>query len=245
MGLHGVSWTDVHRWSHAFIASVGNQSHDPDVFAASDVANAEADTALEESAAYLKDHPDGSMLSAMVHSDMPWDIARANAKLAISGGINEPEHVLTSGVHTFAEHPDVLDELRASPHRFADAFDELVRWRPPINMISREAKVDVEIGGVPIPAGSRVGALIGSANRDPEAFEDPDTFDIDRERRPHLSFGTGIHLCAGSWAARAAVAEIGWPTLYRELPGLRPLDPASVRYTGFVFRGLGELHVTW
>jgi cytochrome P450 len=86
---------------------------------------------------------------------------------------------------------------------------------------------------------------VGAANRDPAAFERPHTFDISRPKRPHLGFGSGVHLCAGHWAARISVGEIAVPLLYDRLPGLRTDARRSESWNGWVFRGLTTLPATW
>ena len=83
------------------------------------------------------------------------------------------------------------------------AIDEILRYSGSIVAWRRKATRDAEIGGVPIPEGSGVLLLMGSANRDPSAFDSPDTFDIERENaRTHLSFGFGIHYCLGNLLAK-------------------------------------------
>ncbi|MET9994962.1 cytochrome P450 [Streptomyces mutabilis] len=244
VGLPEVPWTDVQRWSLAFIAEVANVQGDPRVSEANDIANAEADAAIDQRIADPAGSADPSMISMMLRAGLPPDLVRANAKLAVSGGVNEPQHVLTSGVHALSRHPDQLASVRAGEYTFAQVFDEVVRWMPPIHTLMRLARVDVELSGVMVPAGSLVWILLGAANRDPRHFEQPDRFLVSRPRKPHLAFGSGPHICAGSWAARSSIAEVAWPLLYDELPGLAPVDDDS-RFNGFFFRGLPSLPVTW
>ncbi|MEU0303602.1 cytochrome P450 [Streptomyces sp. NPDC006175] len=244
VGLPDVPWTDVQRWSLAFIAAVANVQEDPRVSEANRIANAEADAAIDRRMAELAGSADPSMISVMLRAGLPPDLVRANAKLAISGGVNEPQHVLTSGVHALSQHPDQLAAVRAGEYTYTQVFDEVVRWMPPIHTLMRRARVDVELNGVTMPAGSLVWILLGAANRDPRHFEQPDRFVVSRPRRPHLAFGSGPHICAGSWAARSSIAEVAWPLLYDGLPGLTPVDD-DARFHGFFFRGLPGLPVTW
>jgi cytochrome P450 len=98
---------------------------------------------------------------------------------------------------------------------------------------------------VDLPVVAVVFPMIGAANHDPEVFERPAEFDITRPRVSHLGFGSGVHQCAGHWAARIGIGEIAVPMLYRELPGLRidPRRPAN--WSGWVFRGVENAPVTW
>lgn len=247
LGLVNADWSDIDRWSKQFIAGSGNLADDPAVWLSNGRANDEVNDAIDELIPHYRAHPDSSMLSSLLSApvDLPIDAIRANMKLAISGGFNEPEHVITSGIWSLDTHPATRERVLADESLFGALFTEVIRWRSPINLLNREARTDVEIDGVPIPAGSLVGLLIGSANRDERQYDHPEVFDIARKKRPHLGFGVGIHLCAGSWAAKVEVADVAWPTLYRELPGLRILDPESIPFRGFAFRGLPAVPVTW
>ena len=96
-----------------------------------------------------------------------------------------------------------------------------------------------------IPKGARLGVHVGAANRDPALFADPESYDINRPKVPHLAFGGGSHFCAGAWVARASVVGVALPKLIAELPDLRldPANPAAVQ--GWVFRGVTHLPVLW
>ncbi|MEV0686896.1 cytochrome P450 [Nocardia sp. NPDC050378] len=244
VGLPNVPWETLQRWSLTFIAAVAKQAQgDLERFADNDTANSEADAAIDRRVAELAGRPDASMISMMIAAGLPPDLIRANAKLAISGGINEPQHVLTTGIYALAAYPDQLAAVRAGTATYAQVFDEAVRWISPIQSQLRRARVDAEVHGVVIPAGSPVWVLLGAANRDPGHFDRPEQFIVSRPRKPHLAFGSGIHMCAGSWAARSS-AEVAWPLLYDALPGLTPVD-SDARFHGFFFRGLPQLPVTW
>lgn len=105
---------------------------------------------------------------------------------------------------TFARHPDQWAQLREDRSLIPDAVEELLRFESPNQYNVRYSMRDVELHGVTIPAGKPVFLLLGSANRDPAAFEDADVFDIERDRSgpPSLAFGLGIHSCLGAALAR-------------------------------------------
>jgi len=109
-------------------------------------------------------------------------------------------------------------------------------------MLPREATRDTELCGVPIPAGSDLLALIGSANRDERRYRDPDRSDIDRGDRDHLAFGFGKHYCAGS---RLAVLEarLGLSALFDRLADLQLAPGQDSRIIGSAFRGPDHLPV--
>lgn len=116
------------------------------------------------------------------------------------------------------------------PHRqpglARNPSEEVLRQPSSLVATYRTALIDADIDGVPIIAGQRVLCLLGASNRDPSTFTDPDVFDISRtDATRHLSFGGGIHSCAGAQLARLE-GEIAFETLARRLPGLSELPPA-------------------
>lgn len=245
LGLRGASAPDMQRWSHAFIAGIGNLHDDPEIWARCDAAQAEVDILLDELIPHYRANPDSSMISALANSEQPEASVRANVKLTISGGMNEPQHVITNIVWALSDHTDQRDRVLADPSHWSAVFDEAVRWLSPIGMYPRETTTACVLDGVELPAGATIGVVVGAANRDPQAFENPDDFNFGREKRPHLGFGSGVHLCAGHWAARISVGEIAVPLLYSSLPGLRTDERRDVEWFGWVFRGITALPVTW
>jgi cytochrome P450 len=244
LGLHGASPAEITRWSHAFIAGFSNLDDDPAVWARCDDAQADVDALLDELIPYYRANPDGSIASAMV-GGQPESAVRANIKLTISGGMNEPQHMVTNVVWALSRHPDQRQRFLDDPSLSSAVFDETVRWLSPIGMYPRETTKEAVLEGVQLPAGARIGVVVGGANRDPDAFDNPDQFDISREKKPHLGFGAGVHLCAGHWAARISIGEVAVPLLYERLRGL-DMDPIrSEAWNGWVFRGLTHLPVTW
>ncbi len=140
-------------------------------------------------------------------------------------------------------HPDQLAAVRADRGLVPQAIEEALRWETPLLTIAREATQDLELGGVRIPAGGFVAVSLGAANRDPERYTEPDSFDIFREARPHVSFGDGPHRCLGMHLARMETRVLLNAVLDR-LPGLR-LDPAAEdpHIHGMIFRSPPNLPV--
>ena len=165
--------------------------------------------------------------------------------MIILGGMQEPGHGAGSCLYGLLADPDQLALVRAEPERWDDAVHEGLRWVAPIGTQTRQAVADVEVAGTVIPAGGAVGAVVASACRDESEFDDPDRFDIRRERRPNAAFGYGPHFCAGPrlrpWAGadRAAHAR-----RRHARPRPRPAT-TTVAFRGWEFRAPGELHVTW
>jgi cytochrome P450 len=247
LGLRGVDASTMMDWSHTLIAGIGNVTDDQDVWRETQRVRYEMDAAIDESVAWLSREPDASMLSAMLHAAEPLsdEAMRANVRLTVSGGMNEPSHVIGSAIWALLTHPDQLAEVRAGVWNWADVFEETARWQSPVGMYPRLVRKETWLAGVRIPAGATVGLVIASANRDERRFSHAERFDLRRERLTNLAFGNGTHICAGNWAARAMIGNVALPRLFEALPGLRLEDPQAVAFRGWVFRGVRSLPVCW
>jgi len=142
-------------------------------------------------------------------------------------------------------HPDQLDAVRTDRSLLPQAIEEGIRWETPLLNFMREVTCDTELGGVRIPRGSTMMLSLGSANHDEGRWHDAEEFDIFRERKPHIGFAHGAHVCLGMHLARLESTKI-FNALFDELPGLR-LDPdAPAPYiTGTMFRSPSRLDVVW
>lgn len=245
MGFHNASQEDMQRWSQTLINGTGNYADDPQVWAEAEASYQEVDAAIDEMLPYLRRNPDSSLLSGLSSMPIPLEAIRANMKMTIGGGLNEPRDVLGVAVWALLGHPDQQCQVLADPSLYPTVFEEAVRWVAPIGMYPRETTRDTVLEGVRLPKGARLGVVIGAANRDPDVFEDPESFNINRPKKPHLAFGGGNHFCAGTWVARASVAAVALPQLFTALPNLR-LDPDRPAVdAGWVFRGMTALPVLW
>ncbi|WP_437685819.1 cytochrome P450 [Sorangium sp. So ce176] len=163
----------------------------------------------------------------------------------LAAGFETTTHLLNAALVLLMDHPDVYARIRADPALIPAFLEEVLRFEPPGQIALRQAKTDVEIRGVTVPAGAFIAALIGSANRDEQVFPDPDRFDIDRERQVGLSFGHGVHFCIGAALARAE-AKIGIEVL-ASLPGRfeRAGGRAPEWNVSLLLRGLKECWVRY
>jgi cytochrome P450 len=247
LGLTRSTAEELAGWSQDMMDGTGNYGDDPAVWARCEAARDAAGAAVDEAAARLRAEPDASVISAMVDAENPLspEEVRANARLFISGGLNEPRDATATTAYALLADPGQRALVEADPARFLDAFEESIRWVSPISMYPRMTTQYTELGGVTLPAGSRIGVMVGSANRDETVFADPDRFDVAREKGTHVAFGHGPHFCLGSWVARAQVGEVALPTLFRRLPNLRLDEREPVRMGGWVFRGVLNLPVRW
>ncbi|GAA2300841.1 cytochrome P450 [Streptomyces hawaiiensis] len=168
--------------------------------------------------------------------------------LLIIAGHKTTANLIGSGTHALLTHPDQLELLRSRPELADSAVEEFLRFESPVYRGTlRVASEDMELGGCPIPKESFVHLLMGSANRDPEAFEKPDELDITRTANRHLAFGQGPHFCVGAPLSRVE-GNIAFTTLLRRLPGLRlavPADEIEWLFDNSTSRGLVKLPVTY
>lgn len=245
LGFKDISAEDMQRWSNMLVAGIGNLMDDPEIWRQNDGVRQEVDSRLDELLPHYRAHPNETIISAFANSGLSRAQISANVCLVISGGMNEPQHAVTSAVWALNGHPEQRERVLADPTLWPAVFDETLRWLSPIGLYPRLTTREVVLQDVQLPAGAPICVMVAAANRDSAEFERADEFDIARPRRPHLAFGSGVHLCAGHWAARIGIGEIAIPLLYSELPGLRADPRRQEAWFGWVFRGLTAFPVTW
>lgn len=124
------------------------------------------------------------------------------AILLLIAGNETTTNLLGGMFDTYAHYPDQYDMIRANPDLIPQAIEEHVRYTSPVQNLYRYTRAPYQIGDITIPSGSRVLMSFGAANRDPLAFDEPDTFRADRNPRMHVGFGYGAHMCLGAPLAR-------------------------------------------
>jgi cytochrome P450 len=244
-GLTNMRYQDMNAWSQGMIDGIANYIGDPAIEARCHAATAGIDAAIDDIAPILRKTPDQSLLGVMLASHMPMDSVRANIKLAISGGQNEPRDAIAGTVWALLTHADQLAMLRAGEVAWLQAFEEYARWLSPIGMSPRRVAKPWTIRDIAFEPEERVFLMFGSANRDEKHFRNADRFDISRDASKSVAFGAGPHFCAGAWASRAMVADVALPAIFSRLKNLRLVNDEPVRVGGWAFRGLLNLPVTW
>ena len=243
LGLTNASDEELCRWSQTLIDGAGNFAWADEPFAKCDVANAEINACIDATLDQHQSDHQPNAISAMLHIDDPLDIGaiRSNIKIAIGGGINEPRDALLTLLYGLLSDPDQFEQVRENPDQCTAAFEEAIRWVAPIQVSSRRALEDTEIRGVTIAKDEILMTCQASANHDEEIWENPELFDMRRERKAHQAFGNGPHFCLGTHIARRLIAEILTPMLLERFPNMR-LD-GKVEFWGFGFRGPLQLPV--
>lgn len=185
-----------------------------------------------------------SHLAAVEGSDTPLtdDELVASVILLLNAGHEASVNVFGNGTVALLHHPTELTRLRDDPSLIGTAVEEMIRFDPPLHLFERTVIEDVRIGGRLVQEGQKIAALLGSANRDPAAFAEPDLMNIAREPNPHLGFGAGIHFCLGAPLARLEL-QISLPALLHRFPRLALAAEPPLRPT-FVLRGYESITVS-
>ena len=166
--------------------------------------------------------------------------------LILLAGHDTTASLISTGLWLLLSHPEAADEVRNNPESVPNAIEEILRYLGPLQVASgggRWPNEPVTIGDTLIEPGTPVRLLLGSANRDPEQYDDPDRFDIHRTAIRHLAFGRGLHVCLGAALGRLE-AQIVIPAVLKRFPDLAPVDAEPTWRPSLVVRQLATLPVT-
>ncbi len=166
------------------------------------------------------------------------------ATLLFVAGFETTMNLVGNGMLALLRAPDQLARLRDDPGLLRAGVEELMRYDSPVHVTARIATTDVELGGHAIEAGRQLAVVLGSANRDPAAFADPDRLDVGRHPNRHLAFGGGPHFCLGAALARIE-GQAAFGAVLRRLAGLELVTTEPVYRDHFVIRGLTSLEVAF
>jgi len=199
------------------------------------------DTCIDEMLlpnAALSEH---SLLAVLSKAQQPMESIRANIKLAISGGQNEPRDAIAGAAWALLTHSRQLQKVLHGEHTWLAVFEEYARWISPIGMSPRRIAKDFQYNGASFEIDSRAFLMFGSGNRDSDVFKQPDLFDLSRNNSKALSFGAGPHFCAGAAASRMLIGDVALPRLFERFPNMKIVGP--VPFNGWAFRGPLQLPV--
>jgi cytochrome P450 len=204
---------------------------------------------FEDLIADRRTHPTDDLLSELIHVEEQGDQLSheellATVMLIFGAGFETTTNLIGNGLLALLDHPDQLERLRDERHLLPNAVEELLRWDSPVQLDGRRVFERLDVHGITLEAGSHVVTLLGAANRDPRAFEDPETLDIGREPSPIMSFGAGIHFCLGAPLARAE-GRVLFDRLLDRHPVIEPAwgDERPRYRDSIVLRGLESLPV--
>lgn len=205
-------------------------------------------TFLLEEIAKRKETPTDDLISQLINAEVDGEqidemFVLGEAFLLMVAGIDTTWSAIGSAMFHFASHPEDRRRMVEDPDVWPLAIEELLRFYSPVTM-ARVAEEGAQIDGCPIPAGDRVLMSFPAANRDPDVFENPDEFIIDRARNRHLAFGVGIHRCAGSNLARMEL-KLALEEWFKAIPEFELTDPDLVTWAGGQVRGPRSVPVSF
>lgn len=165
----------------------------------------------------------------------------AQCVMLLFAGHETTRNLIGNGIHALLEHrrwPELCEDAQCLPA----AVEELLRFDCPVQAYGRGVTAELEVGGIPLPAGSSVVFMIGAANRDARQFADPDVLNLRRTHNRHLAFGGDAHVCLGSTLARLE-GRLAIGAVTRRFPHLSLEDAVPDWNRNFAFRGLNSLNV--
>ncbi|WP_028642649.1 cytochrome P450 [Nocardioides sp. URHA0020] len=225
---------DLRDWSQAIVrmyeVAPSPQTVDDAVRAAQDFAGL-----VRELVAERRARPADDLITDLVATELTEDEVVAAVVLLLNAGHEASVNVFGNGLAAMLRRG-----LRPGED-VAQTVEEMLRFDSALQLFERTAMEDVEVGDVLVEEGQKVAALLGAANRDPQVFDRPDEFVVDRDPNNHLAFGVGVHFCLGAPLARMELAE-SLPALFETFPDLALADEPVSRGT-FVLRGYRSLPV--
>lgn len=225
------------RWSDVILNmsyTVVGSSEGPAARASFDAVTLEMNEYLTLALAERRSRPKDDLLTRLLHAELDGEHLTQTEilgffQLLLLAGQETTTNLMNNAMLCFMEHPEQLARLRASPELLPLATEEVLRYRSPLHWMLRYTKKEAQLDGHTIPAGKVVLPMMGSANRDPKQFTDPNRFDITRNPNPHLAFGHGIHFCLGAALARleakVALTEVLKKLKHFELASKEPWEP--------------------
>ncbi|WP_260334834.1 cytochrome P450 [Paraburkholderia sp. MM5384-R2] len=171
---------------------------------------------------------DGDLVSMLAHAEvdgdrLPDDVAVSFLRQLMNAAGDTTYRSTGSLLAALLTHPEQLEVVRRDRSLVGPAIDETLRWEGPLTVLTREAACDTTVDGVAVPCGTKIDVVVGSANRDPARYDDPDNFNIMRKQERHMAFAYGPHVCIGQHLARLEM-ERALNALLDRFPRLR-LDP--------------------
>jgi cytochrome P450 len=231
---------DLRRWSQDIVKMYEyGRSREQEV--AAQKAGLEFSSYIADLASKRKVDPQPDLITALVEVEEQGEKLNEHEMIAmcvllLNAGHEASVNGFGNGMVAMFRHQDQLDLMKRSPRELTEtALEEMMRFDSPLHMFERTAMSETVIGNTKILEGQKVVAMLGSANRDEEVFENTDRFDLGRKHNPHIAFGAGIHFCIGAPLARLEM-HISLPMLFERFPNLQ-LAGTPIQRPTFVLRG--------
>ena len=242
-GLTNMCWKEMDRVSQGMIDGCSNYAGNPEIEARCNDCTSSIDWHISDRMSDGLPDYDMSLLAVQQRAGLSDEQLRANIKLVISGGQNEPRDAIAGIVWALLKHPKALADLKTGQISHLQVFEEFTRWIAPIGMSPRRVKYTYDYKKVRFDPDDRVFLMFSSGNRDESIFENPNEFNPRRDTSKSITFGAGPHFCAGAWASKALIVDVAIPMLLEALPSLKLTE--EVIFTGWAFRGPIRVPVEW
>ncbi len=248
MGIPPERRADFKRWSDAIVS--GERQRQPGAAGGYTSAQGEMTEYFREVIEQRREQPGDDLISALLRSEIDGEHLSERELLGfcillLVAGNETTTNLIGNAILCFDDTPGVWERLREEPALIPSAVEEVLRYRSPVQAMFRVVKQDTQIGEQSLPAGTRMLAWIGSANRDEAQFPNAGGFAIERTPNRHLAFGYGIHFCLGAPLARLE-ARIALEEMTRRLPRLRRVREVELEPLGGpIIFGARRLPVTF
>lgn len=247
LGVPTDNSADLLNWSHAMVGmyELGRSAEQ----------ERKAVAAAQEFVAYIRDfvtfrrqNPQDDLISQLINVEESGEKLSENELIStcillLNAGHEATVNVIGNGVYALLQNREQLELWRDDAAVGKTAVSELLRYDTPLHLFTRWALEDVAYKGHQFPFGTQIALLLGAANRDPAAFDQPNQLDLRREKNRHVSFGGGIHYCIGAPLAKLEL-ETSLHILLNRLPNLE-LDTVPTFKNSYHFHGLESLWVKW
>jgi cytochrome P450 len=249
LGVPEKDWRQLKAWSADFAEMLGNFQHNPDSVPRMLRTVLGMTAYFREAVWRQRVEPREGLVSSLMSAEIDGDRLSddevvATCIVTMVGGQETTTNLIGNGVITLLRNPEQLEEVRRELSLVPSAVEEMLRYESPSQHTGRLAPEDRELGGKTIRQGQAVMAVMAAANRDPERFPEPDTFDPRRQDNRHLAFGYAAHFCFGAALARIEGQEV-FDAMLRRIPDLRPGSEPLVWRNNSGLRGVMALPVTF
>ena len=251
LGVPGEDHVMLRKWSesivHVYEQGVGDGVKEAAVTASVEFGDYVRTVVADRKRAVLAGKGGDDLISDLIEArdgdgKLSDDELVASVVLLLNAGHEASVNVFGNGIHALLSHPAQLARVTAGDVPVATALEEFIRFDSPLQLFERTATDSIKLLGNTVKSGQKVACLMGSANRDGDAFARADEFDVARDPNPHLGFGLGLHFCLGAPLARMEL-EITLRQLLERFPRLQ-LGGEAPRRPTWVLRGFDRIDVS-
>jgi cytochrome P450 len=248
LGIDESHYRQFKSWSDLVVQTGFNPFPTKEQAREAQQAKSELDNFFFQQIEYRSNNPGDDLISDMVRAELEGEtltqreIADQCRLLLVAGNVTTTD-LIGNTLKALLDYPEQMKKLRDDPSLITDAIEEALRFDTPVTNTSRVTNRDMTVSGCPIGKGESLHLSLAAANRDPQAYSDPDRFDIERQGAPHVAFGGGRHLCLGAHLARIEAQE-AIAALLERFPNIHYGKKGLFYHSIPAFRGLKAFWVS-